>query len=664
MRTPLPAIAAHASPLTSPLVRPLLAMLLSAFTVSQSTRAEVSATIAHQGRLVADGLNFTGSAYFKFQIYQADAGPLEPAVGEAVLTSGRVTTIRVLHGGKGYTSAPVVTLDAPTGVFGSQATARANIASGAVTSFTVLVAGSGYTTVPAVRVAAPAGMSSMWSSSVNVLPGRDPTDEPPNAVTLSVSGGLYNVALGDTSLTNMRALAADIVPDPGKSAWLRVWVATVNRDPFQELFPHQPVSPVAYARHAATADSAATLLSGGPSTLGLLVTGGATGAGAIPAEGEGPRLMWYSAQRAFRAGYVDATAVDPQGDGGAAGRWDAINVGRYSTAMGNNTTASGVSSTALGSNTTADGSASFAVGSTSSAPSSYSAALGWGLRTAELAQTVVGKWNSPAGSKLFIVGNGSSDSSRSNAFSVGENGDTITTGNATITGNIINTGTLTTGGNVNIYGDAGIFGTADFDDDVYMNAALEVNGTFRVTASASITGTTTIGGSAIVSGNVSAQNLTLSQNFTAAGDGSVKTLTVTGGADLAEPFDLGSADLEPGTVLVIDDTRPGRLRESTEASDRRVAGVISGAGGIQPGISLSQPGVNAGGHPVALAGRVYVKADATTGAIRAGDLLTTSARAGHAMRAGDSGSHGAILGKAMSSLTEGRGLVLVLVSLQ
>jgi hypothetical protein len=53
------------------------------------------------------------------------------------------------------------------------------------------------------------------------------------------------------------------------------------------------------------------------------------------------------------------------------------------------------------------------------------------------------------------------------------------------------------------------------------------------------------------------------------------------------------------------------------------------------------------------------------GRIRPGDLLTTSDHAGLAMRAGDPArANGAILGKAMSSLDAGTGLVLVLVNLQ
>ena len=71
-------------------------------------------------------------------------------------------------------------------------------------------------------------------------------------------------------------------------------------------------------------------------------------------------------------------------------------------------------------------------------------------------------------------------------------------------------------------------------------------------------------------------------------------------------------------------------------------------------------------HPVALTGRVWCWCDATHGAIGPGDLLTTSSTPGHAMRVAPNGNapRGCILGKAMSSLKKGRGLVLVLVQPQ
>lgn len=145
----------------------------------------------------------------------------------------------------------------------------------------------------------------------------------------------------------------------------------------------------------------------------------------------------------------------------------------------------------------------------------------------------------------------------------------------------------------------------------------------------------------------------------------VGTLEITGGADFSEPFRMKESRVEKGSVVVIDEENPGGLRLSTRAYDTRVAGIVSGANGINPGIQLRQAGVIEGGESVALSGRVYVRADAGYGAIEPGDLLTTSDTPGHAMRVTDPRrAQGAILGKAMSRLKEGTGTVLVLVTLQ
>ena len=72
-----------------------------------------------------------------------------------------------------------------------------------------------------------------------------------------------------------------------------------------------------------------------------------------------------------------------------------------------------------------------------------------------------------------------------------------------------------------------------------------------------------------------------------------------------------------------------------------------------------------GNYPVALTGRVYCYVDATDYPVKPGDLLTTSGTPGHAMKVTEySKAQGAILGKAMTSLDTGKGLVLVLVTLQ
>ena len=131
-------------------------------------------------------------------------------------------------------------------------------------------------------------------------------------------------------------------------------------------------------------------------------------------------------------------------------------------------------------------------------------------------------------------------------------------------------------------------------------------------------------------------------------------------ADCAEEFDLGGDPPEPGTVMVIDDA--GRLRESRGAYDKRVAGVVSGAGNFAPGIVLDRRETTDPRVRVALAGKVWCKAQ---GPIEPGDLLTTSDTAGRAMRASDPArAFGTVIGKALGALGSGPGLVPALVTLQ
>ena len=143
-------------------------------------------------------------------------------------------------------------------------------------------------------------------------------------------------------------------------------------------------------------------------------------------------------------------------------------------------------------------------------------------------------------------------------------------------------------------------------------------------------------------------------------------LEITGGADVAEPFKVSGTDAKPGMVMSIDPKQAGQLRICTTAYDPRVAGIVSGANGVKPGVTMKHEGSVADGTlPVALNGRVWCWCDASNGAIEPGDLLTTSSLPGHAMKVTDhSRANGAAIGKAMTELNSGRGLVLVLVNLQ
>jgi len=135
-------------------------------------------------------------------------------------------------------------------------------------------------------------------------------------------------------------------------------------------------------------------------------------------------------------------------------------------------------------------------------------------------------------------------------------------------------------------------------------------------------------------------------------------------ADCAEEFDIVDCEaVEPGTVMVVSDE--GALQQSDRPHDKRVAGVISGAGDYRPGLVLDKRQSPHGRQPVALLGKVYCKVDAQYAPVEVGDLLTTSATPGHAMKAGDPLlAFGAVIGKALRPLKAGQGLIPILIALQ
>jgi len=115
--------------------------------------------------------------------------------------------------------------------------------------------------------------------------------------------------------------------------------------------------------------------------------------------------------------------------------------------------------------------------------------------------------------------------------------------------------------------------------------------------------------------------------------------------------------------MILDDS--GGVRVSDKAYDRRVAGVISGAGGYKPAVILDRQTTGNDRRPLALMGKVYCRVDATDAPIAIGDLLTTSSTPGHAMKAvNPTQAFGAVIGKALRPLAGGRGLVPILVALQ
>lgn len=158
-------------------------------------------------------------------------------------------------------------------------------------------------------------------------------------------------------------------------------------------------------------------------------------------------------------------------------------------------------------------------------------------------------------------------------------------------------------------------------------------------------------GNVQVTGDIFLQNADCAEDFTICAD------------DSAEPDSLEPDSVEPGSVMVL--AEQGAVRPCTRAYDKRVAGVVSGAGNYRPAIVLDRQSPGARRQPIALLGKVYCKVDASYGAIEVGDLLTTSQTRGYAMKAAEPAhAFGAILGKALQPWSDGRGLIPVLVALQ
>lgn len=140
--------------------------------------------------------------------------------------------------------------------------------------------------------------------------------------------------------------------------------------------------------------------------------------------------------------------------------------------------------------------------------------------------------------------------------------------------------------------------------------------------------------------------------------------TQNSGADFAEQIAVAGeeAEYEPGDVLVISASADRMVELSTEPFATAVIGVYS----TQPAVLANAPDTDnpLEGIPVAITGIVPCKVSAENGPIHRGDLLVTASTPGHAMKAGPNPPQGTVLGKALGELTEGTGVIEILVTLQ
>jgi hypothetical protein len=322
----------------------------------------------------------------------------------------------------------------------------------------------------------------------------------------------------------------------------------------------------------------------------------------------------------------------------AMGR-DTTAAGVNSTAMGYGTTANGDNSTAIGVNTFASGTGSLAMGDSTVAFGVDSTAMGGGTIADSLDETIVGANNVRSGGNstswiptdaLFTVGNGSSDSARSNAFQILKNGNA--TLNGTLSFKDANTGppSGTAGWKLNTWG--GAFGIGIDSATQWYSVG---------------------GGSSHVfyANNTKVMSLDASGNLKTLG-----TMTASTTPDLAETIPAAD-DVTAGDVVCADPLHRERVVRCG-ARAKSVLGVISdGSGGFLINSHGSMDD-RLTGKPLVLAGRVPVQVSTENGPIAIGDWLAPSSQAGVAVRATEPGP---VVGIALESFSGKRGAVLCFV---
>ena len=207
--------------------------------------AQVPNLLNYQGRISVNTTNFTGTGQFKFALITTGTNSAVQATATITVSYGFVVNIPILNGGRGYVTAPSVTITDSTG---SGARAYSQVYGGVVTNIIVTATGSAYSASPGVVIAPPpqqAVTTTFWSNDGTSNAGGEPS----TGVPLAVSRGLYSVQLGDTTLPNMLPLTPTALSGTGVS--LRVWFNDGTTG-FQQMSPDQRLAAVAYAIMAST----------------------------------------------------------------------------------------------------------------------------------------------------------------------------------------------------------------------------------------------------------------------------------------------------------------------------------------------------------------------------------------------------------------------------
>jgi len=159
------------------------------------------------------GIVTSTAAVSQSQIVVSGVGSNRPYDGQAIFFDKKYNVVRkidITNGGSGYTSAPTVTVAAPTGPgVAVRATARATVENGVVTAVTILSNGSQYEVVPAVTFAGGGGADAAATAVLDPIYYEVSSSTEPSAgiSTITLVQNLNNeVGVGSTAFFARQSL--------------------------------------------------------------------------------------------------------------------------------------------------------------------------------------------------------------------------------------------------------------------------------------------------------------------------------------------------------------------------------------------------------------------------------------------------------------------------
>jgi cytoskeletal protein CcmA (bactofilin family) len=217
-------------------------------------------------------------------------------------------------------------------------------------------------------------------------------------------------------------------------------------------------------------------------------------------------------------------------------------------------------------------------------------------------------------------------------------------------------------GDIKGTGNLNVSGKTTCAGDLVSNGSLEVDGSAAISGGLKVDGSQTIQGALLVKGNM-------------------QVLGSKSGYVVDHFYCRAKKPLARGDVVVLH-TKPNviyyglgsripvvEVTLAGKASDTRVCGIVDEPAldaSATPGLDRKSMSAGSVGSMVTLGAYAFCKVTADAGPIRAGDLLVTSEIPGHAQKMAADGASpaGSIIGKALSSLDEGRGTIPILISHQ